>query len=173
MAVVNTKSDIITNVDREVVSGLPNNLQDRHVVDGAIKESSAYCAIAAGDSANSTYRFVRVKSSWRISSIALLCGANGSGGVMDIGVYDIAANGGAVVSQHLFATGVAINAAIAEPTEVGFANLNANTIEEALWQVLGLPSDPGKEYDIVGTLTTNGGTAANVGLKVRYVDGTN
>ena len=168
--VVNTKADIVSNLDREVVLGLPATLNNKLVYGGKLREQAGQLAIAAGDSANSVYRFGRIKSSARVSSIGLICGANGTGGVMDIGLYDIAANGGAVVSQHLFATGVDIHAAIAEPSEVGFANLTADQTEEAVWQLLALSADPGKEYDLCGTLTTNGGTAAKIALKLRYVE---
>lgn len=174
-AVVNTKSDLVSNLDRMVSAGLPNLLNPIVTFGGKIREQSAQLAIAAADNANSVYRFGRVRSSARISSISLLCQANGSGGALDIGLYETAANGGGVANataanQHLFSTSVSIASAVTEPTEVGFANLNPNQLEQQVWQLLGLASDPDKDYDVAATLDTNGGTAANVAMKLRYVE---
>lgn len=172
MAVVNTKADIVSNLDRQVISGLPNLLNSRVVDRGNIKTTGGFAAVAAADSANSTYRCGRVKSSWALTSIKLLNDALGAGALVSIGLYNVATGGGAgaVVSIALFAAAVAV-AAAGGPTEERYNALHANTSEQMVWQLLGLAADPGLDYDLVATLTTAGGTAGNIALLVQYVDG--
>lgn len=170
MAVVNSKADIVSNLDRQVVSGLPNLLNSRVIDRGNIKTTGGFVPVAAADSANSTYRCARVKSSWALSSIKLLNDALGAGAVASIGLYRTAADGGAVVSIALFAAGVAV-AAAGGPTEERYNALHANTSEMQIWQMLALAADPSIDYDLVATLTVVGGAPGNIALLVQYVDG--
>lgn len=173
MAVVNGKADIVSNLDRSAVSGLPNLLNSRVIDRGNVKTTGGFAAVAASDSAGSTYRLARVKSSWAFASIKLLNDALGAGALVSIGIYNVALSAaapGAVVSVALFAAAVSV-AGAGGPTEERYNALHAVTSEQQLWQLLGLAADPGLDYDLVATLTTAGGTAGNIALLVQYVDG--
>ena len=173
MAVVNTKSNEVTNQDRRYAVGLPNVPNPRIRTGGVLKSSTAVVAVAAGDSANSVYRFFRVRSNIQVRDILIQNGANGAGGVMDVGVYDTAENGGAVVDQDAFGAAQSVAAAATKKLST-LANLaSAANAEKTLWELLGLSADPGKSYDICGTLTTNGGTGVSIALELRFVDDAN
>ena len=167
---VNTKVTIISNADNEAVNGAPVLLSPRQLKGGTVREQVGQFAFGASESNNSTYRVGRVSSGERVSSILLVNDALTSSAVVDIGLYDIAANGGAVVSQHLFAQGASMTSArTAAPYDARFAALNANTAEQAVWQLLGLSADPGKEYDLVLTATTRGTGTGNCAVTTRTV----
>lgn len=167
--VVNVKATAITNSDREFVSGLPNNLNPLLIASGKVKARVGLCAKGAADSNNSVYRFARIASRDRIKSLTYMFDAIAGLTAVDIGAYDTAINGGAVVSQHLFATGVDVHLGQTAPVEARYLNLAAATAEQALWQLLGLASDPGKDYDLAFTATTAGGNAGNMLGEVLYV----
>lgn len=170
MAVVNKKASAVTNAEART----PQTYNSKKVVGGLVKESVGVVAVANGDSIGSTLRFGRVHSSWRVSALVLACTAI-TGAAADIGLYDITKAGGAVVDVDFFASAQSLAAALTA-TDVtreaaGAGQGNVANGEKAIWEVLGLTSDPGKEYDVVATLTaaaTADGTAA---LQIRYVDG--
>lgn len=139
---------------------------------GTLREVAGYVANAADDSQNSVHRFCRVPSNARISEILLTTGDASIAGAVNIGLYQTAANGGAVVDADLFATTLALT---------GGPFHNAQVIDEAqytaaeqlkpLWEVLGLSADPQREYDVAITIsTTYDGAAVGQALKVRYVE---
>lgn len=167
MAVVNRNSTAIA--DMVAVPRVPVNPTKGAA--GRLFEVAGLVTPAADDSANSIHRFCRVPSNARISTVLLNAAAATTAGAVDIGVYQTADNGGAVVDADLFASAVALTA----------AQTNANLTYESgeytlaesvkpLWEVLGLASDPNREYDIAWTITTtfNGGPTAAL-LRVQYV----
>lgn len=137
---------------------------------GQLFEVAGYVANAADDSATSILRFCRVPSNARISSVQMTTGA-ATAGAIDIGVYQTADNGGTVVDADLFASAQALTAALSN-ADVTYESGEYTVAESVkpLWEVLGLSSDPGREYDVAATITTTF-SAASVGqvLKVRYV----
>ena len=91
-AVVNTKSTIVANADATP------RIESKLWYDGArVYESVASIELAAADDDTSVYRFFRVRSNWRISSLEIACDTVTAGTSYDIGVWDTAENGGAVV----------------------------------------------------------------------------
>ena len=159
-----------------------------------MKAAPAICARSAApsppvaaDAAGSAYQFVRVPTNAKVKSVNLTTQAQGAGAIQ-IGVYysdstvdgTAAANQGLVVPTtgvNFFAQDVSLASAINDAPET-FQNqatagaYNASLINQPLWQALGLASDPGGFFDIVGTvhttaITTGTGFAA---LSVRYVD---
>lgn len=171
MTVVNTKATVVTNQDRETVSGLPNLLNPLFLYKGAVKTQTALVALGASESNNSTYRVGRVRSSDRIKAIGIISDAMAGLTAVDVGLYDTAANGGAVVSQHLFVTGLDIHLGLTTPSNVRWTNLLAASAEQRVWEMLSLASDPNKEYDVVLTATTRGSATGNIAVDTDVVDG--
>lgn len=169
MAVANTKSTIVTN--RDSTPPLENKLWYQ----GARKyEDVATVEVAAADDDNSVYRLFRVRSSWRISSLELANDAITGGTAYDLGVYDTAANGGAVVAsqQQLFASAVDLSSAHAFTDNTYEATAtNIDKVEKQLWELMGLSADPLKDYDICLTGTTVGSGAGTISARMRYVKG--
>ena len=139
---------------------------------GHLMEVAGYVANAADDSQNSVFRFCRVSSNVRISQV-ILAAQNATAGAVNVGVHQTADNGGAVVDADLFGSAVALtSSALTEGVDITYES-NEYTFAESvqpLWQVLGLTSDPNREYDITATVSTDF-NAAGVGMlmKVRYV----
>ena len=168
MAVANTKATNVTNPD-----STPSKANPLHIHAARLYEIVGTVEVAAADSDNSVYRMARVHSSWRISSIEVFNDAITSGSVYDLGLYDTAENGGAVISgaQELFASDVTMVTARSTPTELTYeaTATNIDKIEKRLWELLGLTADPGKWYDIAFTATTVGSGAGTISLRVRFV----
>ena len=166
MAVVNTKATNVTNPD-----ATPSKANPLHIHAARLYEIVGTVEVAAADDDNSVYRLARVHSSWRITSIELFNDAITSGTVYDLGLYDTAENGGAVVSQELFASDVTMASARSTPTEVTYeaTPTNIDKIEKRLYELAGLTTDPGKWYDIAFKATTVGSGAGTISLRVRFV----
>lgn len=164
MAVVHLKSGAITN--NTASPQVTNNGR----VDGAyVRCSVGYLANTAADDIGSTYRFVRVPSNARIHRVWLNAAATGATGQYDIGVYQTAENGGAVVDADFFASAVdpgggVVNADVTH--ESGQYSLAEGVMP--LWQALGLTADPQIEYDIAATAVEALADAAGHLLKVDW-----
>jgi hypothetical protein len=170
MAVVALKSTAITNSDATpAVFNTANNHK------GNIRESQGLAAIGNGDSIGSTYRIARINSSDRVSSIKIWAPDIGTTVTTDVGLYDTAANGGAVVDADFFASAVALNAgpyvALDVTFEAGAAGGNIANAEQRIWEALGLTADPFKAYDVTFTLTAASDAAGTALVRVQYVSG--
>ena len=169
MAVANTKSTAVTNGD-----ATPKAMNARLLDGGIVHEKVATLEIAAADCANSVYRMVRVHSSWRIADIIRYNDAITSGTDFDVGLYDTAENGGAEVDANLYADAVSLASASLTGTkdiyESGSA-VGVEKIEKAIWEQLGLSSDPNKFYDLCYTGFTPGSGAGTLSVRVQYVPG--
>lgn len=167
MAVVTPSSAAIVNAN----AGIHNNAR---IVKAPLLEAVGMLEAANGDSIASIYRMVRVPSNARISQVLLSCDAITSGAA-DVGIYETAGNGGAVVDVDFIGSAVSIATALlhsditneADPADAG-AGLGKADSEKALWEALGLTADPGKEYDVALTLTAAAAAAGTMVLKVRY-----
>jgi hypothetical protein len=163
MAVVNTKSAAITGAD------VPQRPQTSTAVGPRrVYGDVGVVAVANGDSIASVLRAVRVPSSAGIRSVVLKCTAITSGAA-DVGVYQTAANGGAVVDADLFGSAVSIASALAG-TDVTHESgvFTIDKVEKQLWELLGLTADPKVDYDIALTLTAAAAAAGTVALSVEY-----
>lgn len=164
MAVVAVTATMLTNKDaKPPVFSPPNNQGLAHDVVG-------YAGFTNGDSIASTYRILRVPSNARIATLLLSCQAGGTGALTDVGLYQTAANGGAVVDADFFASAVDIAAALSDSNII--AESGVNTIvkrNQMLWEALGLSADPMVEYDVACTLTAAAAATGNVMLKATYV----
>ena len=166
MAIVDRNSTTIANsiATPPVALSPPRNASN-------LREVAAIITPAADDTANSIGRFFRIPSNARVSQLLWSSADATTAGVVSVGLYQTAENGGAVVDADLFATldlagGPYNNLDITfESGEYTYAES-----EKPLWEVLGLTADPQREYDVtyLNTTTFHGGPTA-VRLALRYV----
>lgn len=164
MGVVNTKSNAVTNGD-----ATPKVMNNSYIDGGMLREKVGFDEVAAADDDTSVYRFVRVSSGARISSIEILNDAITGGTDYDVGLHETEANGGAAVDANLFADAIDIAAGNTAWLDVTFEALNIDKIEKRVWEALGLTEDPGTEYDVTMTGSTVGTGAGTIAMRVRFV----
>jgi hypothetical protein len=168
MAVVTVKSTSVAGGDAPTPSKSSIQVGPRRVY-----EDASTVEVTNGDSIGSQYRMARVPSSARMSAVLVKCDAITTA-VADFGIYEIAANGGAVVDADAFASAQALTAAlVATPADVLHESgvFDISEIEQPLWQVLGLTKDPNKQYDIVATLTAAATGTGTLTVQVKYAVG--
>lgn len=166
MAAVNTKSTIITNGDAD-----PRVMSPAHLGLGNMRCMAATVEVAAGDDNASIYRMFRVHSAWRVHQLLLWNDAITSGSAYDVGLYQTAANGGAVVDADLWASDVTMVSArgASGPLDLTFEALNIDDIEKPVWEIAGiavttLTADPNRYYDICLTADTVGSGAGTISM---------
>lgn len=160
MAVVNVKT---TKITAEDLAGekLASAGKPEIVLTGTVEAAN-------GDSIASTYRLIRVPSNFVITSLRLAWDALGGSAAGDIGVYQVAAYGGAVVDADEFASAVALSSAGAWTDELEeAAAADIAKIGQAIWERIGESADTGRAYDIAVTLTAASGAAATISAIVR------
>lgn len=153
--------------------GVPGNLR---YVDGS-------APITSGVTNGSLYRVVRIPSNAKVKSVLAWLDAASTTITGSISVYysDAVHDGTQYANQGLvvpttgagfFASGLAL-AAVIEPTEEsGQSGTYVGSLRiKALWDALGLTSDPGGFFDICWVGTSTAGAAAVVNLAVQYVEG--
>jgi hypothetical protein len=169
MGTANTKSTAITNGDAN-----PRVMNSQKIDGGNLKEKVGTVEIAAADDNNSVYRLVRLHSSCRLSDIIRYNDAITTGTDFDVGLYDTAENGGSVININAFADAVSLASASVTGTkdlyEAGSDN-GVEDIEQLLWEMAGLASDPNKFMDLCYTGVTVGSGAGTLSVRVHYVDG--
>lgn len=176
MAVVHVKSTPVTNAD--AVPAVANTAGEGGP--GQLKIAEGYATVTASSTVDSTYQFVRVPSNCKVKKLWFESAAQAAG-ALDIGVYYASDGEGGqpavllasqAIDQDFFASAVIVTNAVAitEVTnESGTYTIDKRV--QPLWQAVGLSSDPGGYFDIVGTITTNVTTGAAVmGLTVKYAD---
>ena len=156
----------------ESVTNAEGNLYNAtDVAPGFSRSVVGVAAPAAAQADTDTIHFLRVKSNWIIEQVLISAADATVAGAMNVGLYDTAENGGAVVDADLFASALDLaagpynNADIThESGEYTYAES-----EKPLWEVLGLAADPIKDYDLVGDISTtfNGGPTS-IKMLVRY-----
>lgn len=165
MAVVAVKSTLITNAD-----ATPVVLNNPRVDGGFERVSVATAAITSGDSIASTYRMFRVPSNAVMTDLRIYSPDIGTTTISDIGLYDTAAAGGAVVDADFFASALSLKDGALNGTDVlheAAVFTIANSGKE-LWDALGLTTDPHKFYDVALTLTGAADATATVKLVGRF-----
>ncbi len=168
MAVVDRKSLYVTNRD-----AAPRVINPPHLK-GDKREIVGYWPAAADDSATSVFRLGPVPSNARISGIYITAADFTTAGAIHCGVHRTTVDGGAVVDADLFATAVDMSggpfANLDITREAGTTNWTLADAEKALWQALGLTTDPGIEYDITFTISTTFNGGSGILARVEYVD---
>lgn len=177
MAVDHVKSTPVTNLDSSPV--VPNTAGEGGPA--PLKSISSGDVVGvASSSIGATYQFVRVPSNAKVKQVLFDSEAQAAGAI-DIGVYYatdgiggkptslLAAN---AISQALFASAIALTSA-SQPTDVTNESGTYTPAKrnQPLWQAAGLSSDPGGNFDIVGTLSTAITTGTGkMGMTVNYTD---
>ncbi len=166
MAVVTKKSGPVTNRD-----ATPRVAVNGNLIGGRIRESVGTIETTGTDSAGSKYILAGgIPSSARVTDVLLSCDGNNTAGAMDIGVYKSTGDGGAVVDADFFASAQALGTALTNSNVTHESGVfGIEDVEKPLWEALGLTSDPGLMYDVVGTITTADDAADTITLKVRFV----
>lgn len=162
MAVVNTKSRRVSLPEATPIKPQPAILSgaDLRSIVGTVE-------IAAADDDTSVYRICRVHSSWCIQSIRAFCDAITGGTDYDVGLYQTAENGGAVVLVNAYADTITLATAL-NGLEVAYENRNIDKIENRVWQDAGLSADPNRFYDLCFTGATVGTGAGTLSAQVVF-----
>lgn len=167
MAVVNRNSTGVANA-----VAVPVTTNNPALNGSRLQEKVAVITPAADDTSASIGRFCRIPSNARVSQLMWSSADATTAGAVNVGVYQTAENGGAVVDADLFASALDLAGGPYNNLDITFESGEYTYAESelALWQVLGLTADPNREYDIAYTISTtfNGGPTA-VRLAVRYV----
>lgn len=161
----NKSSTQVTNADAQ-----PKVLNSNKVHAGVLQESVAVIAKEAGDTDTHVFRFMRVRSSDRVSAILIAGDALSGATDVDVGLYRTTKDGGAEVDADLFYDGISIASAADFTTRTrDTATFGIEKAEQAIWQLLGLSADPGLEYDLTLLFNTGGSAAGDIAIKYQYV----
>lgn len=169
MTAYHYKSDIITDAE-----AAQQSLANKTKVGGVVKELIESIETTASDGVGSTYRFFRVHSGWRISSLQLYSDDIGTTTIANFGLYDTTENGGAVVDADFFGSAVSLKDGAVSGTDITreSAVIDTPDADLELWdQISGLTADPNKWYDVTATLTGAADAIGTICLRLRYVDG--
>lgn len=159
MAVVTTKSSVITNADAS-----PAVINTAQLSGGRMRHKRGVVTAVSGDSIASIYRMLRVNSNDLVAQLLLSCDAITTC-AGDVGLYKTLADGAAVVDADFFASAQSLAAALSntditrESGVVTVANM-----EKPIWQALGLSEDPQIKYDVAVTLTAAAGSGGGIAL---------
>jgi len=164
MAVANTKSTSVTNQD-----ATPKLLNSSYFDNGMVRESVGTVEVAVADDDNSVFRFHRLSSSARIKDIQILNDAITGGTDYNLGLYDPAIRGGAVVDDNLFGDAITMASARVAPLHALYEALDIANNEKRIWELLGLLEDPFLEYDLALTAITVGAAAGTISISSQFV----
>ncbi len=166
MAVVHLKSTPVTNA-----TATPRIMNNAGVQGGVVRRAVGQITNSAADDVGSTYRYCRVPSNAYIKRVTYASAASGATGQVDIGVYQTAENGGAVVDADLFASALDPGGGAIAPTDVTHESGQYTHAESLtpLWTVLGLTADPGIEYDVAATCVEILADAVSSKVEVEFV----
>lgn len=165
MAVVNTKSTIVSNAD-----ATPVVLTSPRIAGGYVAAEVATVEVAAADDDGSVFRLFRLPSNAKVLSIRILNDAITGGTSYDLGLYRTADDGGAVVDADAY--GSAIDMSSARTTaffDGAYEAADIANIEKEVWQNAGLSSDPSVLYDVCLTANTVGTAAGTISAIVTYI----
>lgn len=166
MAVVTVKSGAITNRDAS-----PQVRNSNFTQGAALKEFVGTLEATSGDSIASIYKFGSIPSNARMSELLLSCDDLGTTTVADFGLYRSTKDGAAVVDADFFGSAVSLkDGALANSNILNESGvIDIAEMEQAVWQLLGLSSDPGVMYDVCATLTAACDGSGTITLRGKYV----
>lgn len=162
MAVVNVKSNLLTNRDT-----IPRINSPVHLIGGQIITQVATVEVTNGDSIASTFRLFQVPSNAIVDELTIFCDAITSAAA-DFGLYQTTDNGGAVVDADAYASAQTIATANVLGIQVMFEARNIDKIENRVWQDASLTADSQRMYDIVATLTAAATATGTLSARLRY-----
>lgn len=163
----NVNSTWITNA---VAS--PPTLTSANKSVGMMRSAKSAATVSATQASGDTIRLVRVPSNARIDAVLLTTADATTAGNINIGVWQTTGNGGAVVDADLFASALALTGGPFVRSDQTWESGEYTYAESCkpLWEVLGLTTDPCREYDIVAEVSTTFDAAGTtIVLEVQYV----
>jgi hypothetical protein len=165
MAVVTIKSTALTNAD-----ATPQVQNTPLIHRGRRNHSVGFAAVGSADSIASQYRLMRIRSSDRLATLSIFCTAITSAAA-NVGLYETTANGGAAAVTPTYGSGAAACFASAQSLASALNGVNITysvttlaQMEKRVWELLGFTSDPGKDFDLVVTLTAAATAAGTLGV---------
>lgn len=178
MTVEALKSTSVTNLDATPVVA---NATGRGA-EGYIKSLADYFVPSAAASTTSTYRTLRVPTNCKMQDLLFESEAQGAG-KFNVSVYysddqrdgTSQANSGVIVpttGDQFFASDIDCASAVVKASIINESgNNSAINRGKALWDALGLATDPGGMFDIVAVVHTTSITTGlgKVGLEARFV----
>lgn len=127
---------------------------------------------STAEDAGDILSFCFIPSNAVVSQVLLSCDAISTAGAMDIGLYQTADNGGAVVDADFFASAVVLTSALKNSDVTHESGVyGIEDADKPLWEAIGLSADPQIDYVIAGTITTDLGGAGTLCVEAIYVDG--
>lgn len=152
----------------------PKVMNSANISRGKQHQSIGYGALSSTASIASIVRLVRIRSSDRLSTLALFCTAI-TGAAANIGLYETADFGSGVANgvagnASLFAAAQSLATAL-NGLNITYAAVPLTNMEKRIWELLGLAADPGRDYDIAVTLTAAATAAGTVALHMTSVSG--
>lgn len=164
MTVQNVRSSSIANRD-----ATPSVASNSRLTKSPVLEGFGVGQLTIPIFAASTIRLTSIPSNARISQVLLTNTALGGTTAANVGIYQIADNGGAVVNATLFGSAISLVAAAANVDITRQSGvITVANMEQPLWQLLGLAADPIRDYDVVLTLTVAATSSGQATLAVRY-----
>jgi len=165
MATVHLKSGQVTNA-----TASPRVINNPGVAGAEVRRTTGIITNSAADDVGSTYRYVRVPSNAIIKTLRFWSAASGATGQLNVGLYQTAENGGAVVDADLFASAIDPGGGALAAVDITHESGEYTFAESLLplWQVIGLTADPVRDYDIAATVSEIMADAVSHKLDVEY-----
>jgi hypothetical protein len=162
------KTTSVTNYD-----ATPPKMSDKSNERGRLKATVETIEVAAADADGDIMAIAIVRSSDVVVDVQLLNDAITSGTDYDLGLYDTDENGAAVVDVNAFADAVDMSSARVVWSSMGFeaGGRNIADCKKQVWELLGLSSDPGKDYVLAWTGVTIGSAAGTISTLVLILEG--
>lgn len=139
---------------------------------GIVRRAKSAATVSATQASGDVVKLVRVPSNARIDCVRLTTADATTAGAINIGVWQTAENGAAVVDADLFASALALTGGPFERSDVTWESDEYTYAESCLplWEVLGLSADPNRDYDIAAQVSTTFDAAGTtMVLEVDYV----
>lgn len=175
MAVVDIKSNLLTNLDRTISPRKGSSSE----IYGRVRAAAVSLELTNGDSATSTYRFFRLPGNATILSLrSLTDGIDGADSV-SFGIFDTPEWGSAVRDADLFGSAIDLSSPNTTGVERRFSNATdggLETVGEKLYELLGLNTTAllnaqgrPEDFDLVMTTANNITETGSVTLICEYV----
>lgn len=168
MAVSTTVHSAIINA----IAASPPTLMDAGVFGGNVKVQIARVAIADNDDVGSIYRMFRVKSTDTVLSIKYYTPDTLTAMAADLGLYQTAANGGAVADADAYASAQSLATAnVLAGVEMAFEARGVGALGQPVWDdISGVSADTHRAYDIALTITTQVTDPGTLTMIMFYVE---
>lgn len=167
MAVVTRKCGVITNRD-----STPRVFNNPGAAKGQLYGFAGTLETVSGDDIGSVYILGSVPSNAVMHSLRVYSDDIGTTTIADFGLYRTTEDGGAVADADVFASAVSLKDGALNGTDIlhesAVTNWGLEDAETAIWQALGLTSDPSYIYDVAATLTAAADAAATLTVRGIY-----